>query len=293
MIISIAAVVVVIVAIIITWFFATSRQKKFFASTVGTAEERSREIIDEALKTAETKKREALLEAKEENLKGRNELEKEIKERRNELSRLEKRALNKEETLDRKTDALEKREAGLSAKEEKLNQKHSRADELTLKATQELERISGLTSEQAKEFLLKSVEDEVKYDTAKLVKELEYKAKEEAAKKAQINLIKRKEGGNTVISQIVQRRTEEIRTIAENPILSSIDKNDLFVQEQEEEYKPKKKFLTDSMFPHLNKNERKLLSETLEKIFFIIQNSSDINKKTAENLINRIKDELK
>ena len=133
---------------------------------------------------AETKKREALLEAKEENLKSKNELDKEIKERRNELSRMEKRAMNKEETLDRKTEALEKREAGLNAKEDKLNKKLEEAKALHGKVAQELERISGLTSEQAKEYLLKTVEDEVKYDAAKLIKELETKAKEEAAKKA-------------------------------------------------------------------------------------------------------------
>lgn len=180
----IAAVITGVVVAVITWFVSAANQQKRFKKTVGTAEEKSREIIDEALKTAESKKREALLEAKEENLKAKNELDKEIKERRSELSRMEKRAVNKEEALDRKTEALEKREAGLNQKEESLNKKHARADELTAKATQELERISGMTSEQAKEFLFKSVEDEVKLDTAKMIKELEAKAKEEANQKA-------------------------------------------------------------------------------------------------------------
>ena len=182
--ILITAVVTAIIVAAITWFLAVSFQKKEFARKVGTAEEKSREIIDEALKVAETKKREALLEAKEESIKTKNELEKESRERRSELSRLEKRVMNKEEALDRKADAMEKREASLNAKEEGLNKKHAHVDELELKATQELERISGYTSEQAKEYLLKSVEDDVKHDTAKMIKEMENRAKEEANKKA-------------------------------------------------------------------------------------------------------------
>ena len=180
----IAVVVTAIIVAVITWLLATSYQKKVYADKVGTAEEKSREIIDEALKVAETKKREALLEAKEESLKTKNELEREIRERRNELSRMEKRALNKEEALDRKTDALEKREAGLNTKEENLNKKILLVEEETAKIEQELEKISGITSEQAKEYLLKTVEDDVKHDTAKMIKEMEAKAKEEASKKA-------------------------------------------------------------------------------------------------------------
>ena len=180
----IAAVIAAVAAGVIAWFVSAALQQKKFQKTVGTAEEKSREIIDEALKTAESKTREALLEAKEENLKAKNELDKEIKERRSELSRMEKRTVNKEETLDRKTEALERREAGLNQKEESLNRKHAKIDELTAQATQELERISGMTSEQAKEFLFKSVEDEVKLDTAKMIKEMEARAKEEASKKA-------------------------------------------------------------------------------------------------------------
>ncbi len=181
---AIIAVVAAVVAAVISWFVSAANQQKIFQKTVGTAEEKAREIIDEALKAAEGKKREALLEAKEENLKAKNELDKEIKERRSELSRMEKRTVNKEETLDRKTEALEKREAGLNQKEESLNKKHAKADELIEQATQEVERISGMTSEQAKEFLFKSVEDEVRLDTAKMIKELDAKAREEAGKKA-------------------------------------------------------------------------------------------------------------
>ncbi len=177
------AVVVIFVAII-TWFAAIAYRKKIVESKIGSAEEKAREIIDEALKTAETKKREALLEAKEETLKTRNELERETKERRAELQRYERRVQSKEEALDKKADAWEKRESSLTAREETLKQKTIEVEELHAKSVQELERISGLTSEQAKEHLLKTVEDEVKLDTAKLIKELDSKAKEEAGKKA-------------------------------------------------------------------------------------------------------------
>ena len=180
----IAVIVAIIIVAPITWIFAVSHQKKTYENTIGSAEERSREIIDEALKTAETKKREALLEAKEESLKTKNELEKETKERRAELQRYERRVLSKEENLDKKSEAMEKKEASLVAREEKLSKKSAEVEELYEKGIQELEKISGLTSEQAKEYLLKSVEEDVKHDTAKLIKELEAKAKEEADKKA-------------------------------------------------------------------------------------------------------------
>ena len=182
--IIIAVVITAVVVAAITWFIATNAAQTKFKNTVGVAEVKAREIIDEALKTAESKKREALLEAKEENLKASNELEKEIRERRSELSRMEKRAINKEEQLDRKTSALEKREANLTVKEENLAKKHAQVDEELAAVGKELERVSGMTSEQAKEFLFKSVEDDVKLDTARMIKDLEAKAKEEASSKA-------------------------------------------------------------------------------------------------------------
>ncbi|MBR3771735.1 MAG: ribonuclease Y [Clostridium sp.] len=177
-------VVFVAIAVFITWKAAISYRIKFVESKVGSAEEKAREIIDEALKTAETKKREALLEAKEESLRTKNELDKEIKERRSEVQRYEKRVLTKEETLDRKTEALEKKESKLSQKEAEVDRIRAEVDELHAKRLQELEKITGLTSEQAKDYLLKTVEDEVKHETAMLVKELENRAKEEADKKA-------------------------------------------------------------------------------------------------------------
>ena len=186
----IAVVATAFVVAPITWALATAYRKKTYESKIGSAEEKSREIIDEALKTAETKKREALLEAKEESIRTKNELDKETKERRAELQRYERRVLNKEENLDKKSETLERRETSLSAREENVNRKLTEAEELLDKRQQELERISGLTSEQAKEYLLKSVEDDVKHDTAIMVKEMETRAKEEADKKAKEYLVK-------------------------------------------------------------------------------------------------------
>ncbi|WP_124066952.1 ribonuclease Y [Clostridium sp. E02] len=181
---ALISIVAAVVVAFITWNAAISYRKNTYESKIGSAEEKSREIIDEALKTAETKKREALLEVKEESLRTKNELEKETRERRSELQRYERRVLGKEENLDKKSETMERREAGLAAREEALNKRNSEVESLYEKGIQELERISGLTSEQAKEYLLKSVEDDVKHDTAKLIKELENRAKEEADKKA-------------------------------------------------------------------------------------------------------------
>ena len=180
----IVLIVVAIVVALISTFIATQVRKNVVEKKIGSAEGKAREIIDEAIKSAEAKKKEALLEAKEENLKAKNELDKEIKERRAEVQRYEKRVLNKEEAIERKSESLEKKENGLKNKEEKLAEAQTKVDELSEKRVQELERISGLTSEQAKEYLLKTVEEEVKIETAKLVKELESQAKEEADKKA-------------------------------------------------------------------------------------------------------------
>ena len=182
--IIIAVVITLVIAVPVSCLAAISYRKKIVESKIGSAEEKARQIIDDALKTAETKKREALLEAKEESLKMKNESEKETRERRTELQRYEKRVLSKEEAVDKKAESLERRETGITAKEEELKKKRAEVDKLYGQRVQELERISGLTSEQAKDYLLKTVEDEVKIDTAKLYKELESRAKEDAAKKA-------------------------------------------------------------------------------------------------------------
>ncbi len=180
----IVCVILLCIAIPVTWFAAVSYRKKVVENQIGSAEAKAREIIDDALKVAETKKREALLEAKEESIKTKNELEKEVRERRTEVQRYEKRVLAKEEALDRKTSAVEKKENALYAKEEEVAKMKEEVSKLNEQRIQELERISGLTSEQAKDLLLQTVEDEVKHDAAKLIKESEARAKEEADKKA-------------------------------------------------------------------------------------------------------------
>ncbi len=180
----VAVVVALLIAVPVTCKVAVNNKIKKDAEIVGTAEDKARNIIDEALKAAETKKREALLEVKEESLRTKNELEKETKERRNELQKYENRVLAKESAVDKKADAVEKREAECTARIAEVQKKERRVEELEQKGVQELERVSGLTSEQAKEELLRSVEDDVKVDVARLYRELESRAKEEAGKKA-------------------------------------------------------------------------------------------------------------
>ena len=192
--IIIAVVVTLIVVMPVTYFVTVSKLKNDANSKIGNADVKAREIIDDAVKTAETTKKEALLEVKEESIKTKNDLEKETKERRAELQRYEKRVLAKEESVDKRSDALEHRENKLTSKEEHLRQREAKVEELSQQRVQELERISGLTSEQAKEYLLKTVEDDVKHDTAKMVRELETQAKEDADKKAKeyvVNAIQR------------------------------------------------------------------------------------------------------
>ena len=176
--------VVAAVTGVVVWIAAGVFHKNSAKSKIGNAEERAREIIDDAVKTAEAKKRESMLEIKEESIRAKNELDKEIKERRKEIQRNESRIVQKEENLDKKLEAIERREANFTAKEEELNKQKAEIAALNEQRIQELERISGLTSEQAKEYLLKTIEEDVKLDTAKLIKELENKAKEEANKKA-------------------------------------------------------------------------------------------------------------
>ena len=180
----VAVVIALCIAVPVSSKKAVAKKVQQDAEKIGTAEEKARNIIDEALKTAETKKREALLGIQEESLKAKNDLERETKERRNELQKMEKRLVSKEESLERKADAIERRESEYAAKEAELKKKEKNVDELHDQGMHELERISGLTSEQAKDYLLETVKDEVKIDTAKLYKELETKAKEDAARKA-------------------------------------------------------------------------------------------------------------
>ena len=182
--IIIAVVITAVVAILLTYVASNAHFKKVSDEKIGSAEDRARAIIDEAVKAAETKKREALLEVKEESIKTKNELDKEIKDRRSEIQRNERRVEQKEFNLDKKLEAIERREQSFAAKEEEIKRQKAEVAKLNEERIQELERISGLTSEQAKEYLLKTVEEDVKLDTAKLIKEMEHQAKEEAGKKA-------------------------------------------------------------------------------------------------------------
>ncbi len=192
--IIIAVVATLVISVLVTWVLSNNYHKKVTEGKIGSAEERARKIIDEALKAAEDTKREKLLEAKEEALKTRNELEKEVKDRRNEIQRSERRVQQKEENVEKRSEAIEKKEQSLNSREEALNKKSEEVAKLNEQRLQELEKISGLTSEQAKEYLLKIVEDDVKHESAVMIKNMEAEAKEEADKRAKeivVNAIQR------------------------------------------------------------------------------------------------------
>ncbi len=177
-------VLLVVIAFAVAYKIGYNARSKADEGKIGNAEQKAREIIDDALKTAEAKKRESLLEIKEESIKTKNELEKETKERRAELSRNERRLQQKEENVDKKLEQLERREQSLASREDSLAKKKEEVNKLNEQRVRELERISGLTSEQAKEYLLKVVEEEVKHETALKIKEMDMRVKEEAGKKA-------------------------------------------------------------------------------------------------------------
>ena len=182
--IIIAVIVTALVTAILTAAIVNAYQKNVASKKIGSAEEKAREIIDEAVKNAETKKKEMLLEAKEESIRTKNELDKEIRERRAEVQNSERRIQQKEENIDKKTENIERKEQSLASREKQLEKDKAEVAKLNQQRVQELERISGLTSEQAKEFLLQTVEEDVKIDAAKLVKESIAQAKDEANKKA-------------------------------------------------------------------------------------------------------------
>ncbi len=180
----IIVVAVFVIAAIAGFAAGNAYRKNVAEAKIGKAEDKAKDIIDDALKAAESKKRDILLTAKEDALKTKNEIEKEVKDRRTEIQHMEKRVLQREENLDKKSDTLERREQSLTAKEANLARKTAEVEELSTKRLQELERISGLTSEQAKEYLLRTVEDDVKHETAIMIKEMESRAKEDADKRA-------------------------------------------------------------------------------------------------------------
>ena len=179
-IILIVTIIVALVLMAVAFMLGIQYRKKVAEAQLGAAETKAREIIDDALKTADAKKREIQLEAKEEALKTKNELEREVKERRSEMQRNEKRLVQKEETLDRKSESLEKKEASLNRRNDDLDKKARDIEKIRDQKMAELERVSGMTQEQAKQVLLDSVKDQVQHEMAVILKESEAKMKDEA-----------------------------------------------------------------------------------------------------------------
>ena len=176
----VAALIGLAVGGVICFFLGIRYRKTVSEKEISSAEEEGKRIINEAIKSAETKKKEALLEAKEEILKNRSEYEKEEKSRRADLQRQENRLQQKEENLDRKTEALEKREESLAQKHAAIDKENEEIKVIKRSQTEMLERISGFTAEEAKAYLIEQVESEVTHETALKIKEIEARAKDEA-----------------------------------------------------------------------------------------------------------------
>jgi ribonuclease Y len=176
--------IIAVFASLIAFKKGIEHRRKVAEEAIGSAEEEAKRIIIEAERQAEGKKREYLLMAKEEIHKSKLNLEKEVRERRNELARQERRLIQKEEAIDKKTIELEGRSKELDLREEKINEAKTNIERIEEQQLKELERISGLTVEEGKQFLLNSLENEVKHEKAMLLKELEEKTKEEAERKA-------------------------------------------------------------------------------------------------------------
>ncbi|MEG0874787.1 MAG: ribonuclease Y [Clostridiales bacterium] len=187
-------IVILVVAVAVTFVLGYFVRKRIAEAKISSAEEATKKILEDAYKEADAKKREALVEAKEEILKMKSDSEKEAKERRNEVTRMERRVLQKEENLDKKTENLEHKENKLSKKERDIEAQMANVEELQAKKQGELEKISGLSAEEAKQILLSGVEEEVKYDAALMIKEIETEAKENADRTAR-----------EIVSQAIQR----------------------------------------------------------------------------------------
>lgn len=157
-----------------------NKKAKDDSAKIANAEEEALRIINDAIKSAESKKREATLEAKEEILRSRKEYEKEEKERRADLQKQERRLQQKEENIDRKTDAIEKKEEALAQKHAAMDKENEEIKIIKRSQTEMLERISGFTAEEAKKYLIEQVESEVTHETALKIKEIEARAKDEA-----------------------------------------------------------------------------------------------------------------
>lgn len=169
---------------VITFFAGIQYRKKIGEAAIKSAEDEAKRIIDEAVKTGETKKKEALIEAKEEIIRNKNEAEREAKERRKEIDRLEKRAIQKEETLDKKIESCEKTEESYRKKIADCEEREAELEKLKDEKLAKLEELSGLTADEAKDFLLKEIESQVRHETAVKINEIEQEAKDEAETRA-------------------------------------------------------------------------------------------------------------
>ena len=178
------AVVAAVVFCVIGFVAGATYRKKFAEQTIGTAEKKAVDIVEEAKRNAEARAKEMLLEAKEESIKTKNEAEKDAKERRNELQRLEKRLVQKEEVLDKKIEKVNEKEEKLKKRNEEIDVKQVEVDKALAEQNAEMERIAGLTMEEAKETLMHTIEQEAKFESAKMIRDIETKAKSEADKKA-------------------------------------------------------------------------------------------------------------
>ena len=181
--IVVAVIIAVAAAVIfgaLGFVFGGIHRKKVAEKAIGSATEEAKRIISNALTTAETKKREAILEAKDEIHRERTEHEKEIKERRNEVQRQERRMIQKEETLDKRTEALEKKEEALQKKIKEAEDKLEEVEALKKSQFDMLEKISGFTKEQAKEYLIKNLEGDLVHEKALKIMEIEQRTREEA-----------------------------------------------------------------------------------------------------------------
>lgn len=181
-------VIIALIAGLIAFIIGYFLRKKVAEAKITSAEEEAKKIIDEANKEVEAKKREAFLEAKEESHKLRSEVERENKERRSELQNMEKRLMQKEESLDKKIEQMEKKEEALNKREKEINNLREELNTIKNKQQKELERLSGLTSEEAKEILLETVEKDMEQEAANIIKEAQQRAKQESEKIAK-NLI--------------------------------------------------------------------------------------------------------
>ena len=174
----------ILIVVILGIFVVIYTRKNKSQANISMAEKEAKKILDESVKEAESRKKEAILEAKEEVHRLRTDLEKESRERRNEVQRLERRNIQREESLDKKSDVLERKEENLNKKQQQIEILEASVQDLYTKQRGELERLSGLTADEAKQVLLDEIKKEIKHDAAIMIKEIETKAKEEADKRA-------------------------------------------------------------------------------------------------------------